>query len=221
MATVFESVRSQRSASLWTYSWRFVLHPRRTWKQLLAEPARLRCGSLAVLFVGIGYALTVCGIAASNGMPSAPWIAIPAADYFKWEAMFIAPVTLLCWVLAAGVMHLLSKAFHGRGTFDDTLALLGFAVALPTLISLIPDAARSALTSVGVLKRAMWEEAVSQVGTGDWLFLWSYMLAYLVGLLVLFPLSVAAAQQLRRWPAVIVGVTGAVVYQGVYLIFVR
>jgi hypothetical protein len=126
---------------------------------------------VAVLAVGVGYAVTVSGIALSNGRPSTPWLAIPPADYFKWEALFIAPVTLLCWVLAAGVMHLLSKLVHGRATFEDTLALLGFAVALPTLVSLIPDAIRAAMTAVGMLSRVAWERAVSEPGTPDWVLL--------------------------------------------------
>ena len=47
------------------------------------------------------------------------------------------------------------------------------------------------------------------------------MAAYVVGLLCLFPLAVGAAQGLRRWPAVAVGLAGAALYQGVYVIFVR
>ena len=47
------------------------------------------------------------------------------------------------------------------------------------------------------------------------------MLAYAVALLYLFTVSVATAQRLQRWPAVAVGVAGAVVYQAVYLIFIR
>jgi hypothetical protein len=121
---------------------------------LLADQGRLRYGFEAVLFVGVGYALTTAGIAQSGGTPSTPWLAIPQTDYFKWKAFFVAPVTLLCWVLAAGVMHLLSKLFQGRGTFDDMLALLGFAIALPTLVSLLPDFTRAVLTTVGVLSRA-------------------------------------------------------------------
>jgi hypothetical protein len=198
-----------------------VRHPRRAWAELLADLARLRYGFFAVLFVGVGYAVTIAGIALSDGRPATPWVAIPREDYFAWEALFVAPVTLLCWVLAAGVAHLLSRPFRGRGTFDDTLALLGFAVALPTLISLIPDFARAALTTVGVQDRQAWEDAVGRMGTADWWFLWSYMAAYMVGLLVLFPLAVATAQRLPRWPAVAVGFVGAVVYQGVYLIFIR
>src|SRR5690242_13010780 len=122
-----EGARSTR-----TYVCQFVRHPRRTWLELLADPARLRHGFLAVLCVGLGYALTAGGIAASEGTPSTPWLAIPPGDYFTWEALFVTPVTVLCWVLAGGTVHLVSKLCAGRGSFEDTLALLGFAVALPT-----------------------------------------------------------------------------------------
>jgi hypothetical protein len=210
-----------RASSTWTYLGRFLRHPRQTWAQLLADPHRLRFGFVAVLLVGLGYGITEGGIALSGGLPSTPWVAIPPVDYFKWEALFSAPVTVLSWILAAGVIHLLSKLFGGRGTFDDTLALLGFAVALPTLVSLIPDAVRAALTTAGVVNRPAWERAIAEPGSPDFLFLWAYMIAYLLGLLVLFPVAAATAQRLRRRPATVVGVCGAFVYQGVYLIFIR
>jgi hypothetical protein len=130
-------------------------------------------------------------------------------------------VTLLCWILAAGVTHLVSKCFHGTGTFEDTLALLGFAIALPTLVSLIPDLTRGVLAAAGVLNRQAWEQAVSRPGTADWFILWSYMLVYLSGLLCLFPLAVATAHRLHRWQALAVGISGAVLYQGVYVVFIR
>jgi hypothetical protein len=211
----------EQAVPFWAYFPRFVRHPRGTWTRLLADPARRRYGFFAVLLVGVGYAVTVGGIARSGGTPSTPWLAIPREDYFRWEALFVAPVTLLCWVLAAGVVQLLGRLLRGEGAFEDTLALLGFAVALPTLVALIPDALRAALTTLGLQDRRAWEAAVAQPGTADWLFLWTYMAAYAAGLLGLFPLAVAAVHRLRRWPAVAVGVAGAVAYQGVYLIFVR
>jgi hypothetical protein len=209
------------AASTWAYFAAFVRHPTRTWAQLLSDPARLRYGFLAVLTVGLGYAVTIAGIAWSGGTPSLPWLAIPPAEYFKWEVLFVAPVTVLCWVLAGGVMHLLSKPFGGRGTFDDTLASLGFAIALATFISLIPDAIRALLTSLGVINRAAWERAVYEPGTADFVFLWAYMIAYMLALLSLLPVSVVWSQRLQRWPAIVVGIAGAVVYQGVYFIFIR
>jgi hypothetical protein len=210
-----------RVSPFWAYFGRFVRHPRRTWARLLVDPARLRYAFFAVLLVGVGYAAAVGGIALSGGTPSTPWLAIPREDYFRWEALFIAPVTLLCWVLAAGVVQLLSRLLHGSGTFEDTLALLGFAIALPTLVTLIPDAIRAALTTLGLQDRRAWEAAVAEPGTADWWFLWASMAAYVVGLLCLFPLAVGASQGLRRWPAVAVGLAGAALYQGVYVIFVR
>jgi hypothetical protein len=190
-------------------------------RRLAEHPRRLRCGFFAVAGVGVGYAITVAGIALSGGTPSTPWLAIPASEYFKWEALFIAPVTLLCWVLAAGVVYLLGRAVGGVGTFEATLTQVGFAIATATLITLIPDAARAAMTSVGALSRADWEQAVASPGSPDFVFLWTDMLAYLVGLLVLFTLAAARAERLRGWRAASVGVTGALLYQGVYLIFIR
>jgi hypothetical protein len=188
---------------------------------VFSNPARLRQGFFAVLAVGVGYAFTVAGIAFSGGTPSTPWLAIPESEYFKWETLFIAPVTVLCWVLAGGVVHLLSKLCGGSGTFEGTLARLGFAVAVATLITLVPDAIRAAMTSGGLLSRAAWEQAISQPGTADFVFLWSSMIAYLVGLVWLFVLVTSRAERLRGWKAIVVGVVGALVYQGVYLIFVR
>jgi len=207
--------------STWAYFGCLVRHPRRTWADLLADPARLRYGFAAVVVVGVGYAITVAGIALSDGLPSTPWLTIPRSHYFTWEAFFIAPVTVLCWILAAGVAHLLCKLLHGSGTFDDTLALLGYAVAVPTLITLIPDAVHAVFTAMGWLSRAAWEQAVSEPGTPDFLFLWIDMLAYAAGLLWFFPLAVATAQRLHGWRAVVAGVAGALVYQGVYVIFIR
>jgi hypothetical protein len=210
-----------RSSSTSAYLVRFLRHPRQTWTDLLLDPYRLRYGFFAVLLVGIGYGITEGGIALSGGTPSPPWLAIPPADYFKWEALFSTPVTVACWLLAASVVYLLSKLFHGQGSFDDTAALLGFAIALATVISLIPDAARSVFTAAGVLNRAAWERAVAEPGTPDFLFLWAYMIAFVVALLSLFVVSIRAAQRLRGWPALVVGLLGAIVYQGVYFIFIR
>ena len=98
---------------------------------------------------------------------------------------------------------------------------LGFAIAIPTLLSLIPDAVRAVLTTFGFSSRTAWEQAVSTPGTPDFVFVWIEMIAYAVGLLCLFPVAVGAAERLSRWPAIGVGVAGAIAYQGVYLIFIR
>jgi hypothetical protein len=210
-----------RAASTWAYFAAFIRHPSRTCAQLLSDPARLRFGFFAVLTVGLGYTLTIAGIAWSGGIASPPWLVIPQAEYFKWEVLFVAPVTVLCWVLAGGVMHLLSKPFGGRGTFEDTLALLGFAIAFATFISLIPDAIHALLTSLGVLSRAAWEQAISQPGTPDFVFLWAELVGYMLALLCVFPVTVAWSQRLRSWQAIVVGIISALIYQGVYFIFIR
>jgi hypothetical protein len=44
---------------------------------------------------------------------------------------------------------------------------------------------------------------------------------YLVGIVMLFALAVAAAQRIRGWRAVFVGTAGAITFQAVYFIFIR
>src|SRR5690349_17037251 len=82
------------AGSTWAYFAAFIRHPVRTCAQLLNDPARLRFGFFAVLLVGLGYAVTVAGIAWSGGIASPPWLVIPRAEYFKWEVLFVAPVTV-------------------------------------------------------------------------------------------------------------------------------
>lgn len=57
--------------STWAYLAAFLRHPMRAWARLLVDPARLRHGFVAVLVVGLGYAVTA-GIAWSEGTPSTP-----------------------------------------------------------------------------------------------------------------------------------------------------
>ena len=71
------------------------------------------------------------------------------------------------------------------------------------------------------VQQSQSERAVATPGTPDFLFLWAYIIAYVLALLCLFPVAVATAHRLRRGPASVVGVLGAIVYAGVYLIFIR
>jgi hypothetical protein len=52
-----------------------------------------------------------------------------------------------------------------------------FAIALRRFFA-DPDATRALFTSVAMMNRAAWEEAVSESGTPDFVFLWADMIAY-------------------------------------------
>jgi len=107
----------------------------------------MRRGVLFLLGTGVAYALCLLVLAAGGDRPGdfAPWLRIGTESYFWWEAAFIAPVIVASGLLTAACMYLLGRAGGGTGTFDDTLARLGPAVAVCTAFTLVPDLVIGAL----------------------------------------------------------------------------
>jgi Yip1 domain len=212
---------SSQNTSFWNCLFSSVVAPRMTFERLMHNPRRLELGFKAVALVAAGYTISLALITWGGGQSRiAPWLAIPLESYFFWETFFIGIVTLGCWVLASGVVQLLCNLAGGKGSFEDTAALLGFAIAVPTLLPLLIDLIKEPLVIMGYVNILSWTNALST--PGFWMILMLiYIFVYLIGLGVLFPLTTMAAHGLRGWKAVGIGLVGAMVYQGVYFIFVR
>ena len=222
MALRRQTLKTKKPASMWHYLGLTLVAPRKSFAKLMQDSRRLRLGFEAVLFVALGYTVALILIASSPGRISkiAAWVTIPLEHYFFWEVFFIGAVTFGCWILASGVVYLLSRLVSGKGSYDDTLALLGFAVAVPTTFAFLHDSVTGFMTATGMMSAAAWERSITTPGVGLVLF-WAYMVIYLLGLLVLFPLATAAAQKLRGWHTLWLGWVGVAVYQGIYFIFIR
>ncbi len=212
---------ASQNTSFWNCLVSSVVAPRMTFERLKSNPLRLELGFKAVALVAVGYTVSLALITWGGGQSRiAPWLAIPLESYFFWETFFIGIVTLGCWVLALGVVQLLSKLAGGKGSFEDTAALLGFAIAVPTLLPLLIDPVKEPLVIMGYVNVLSWTNVLST--PGFWMVLMLiYIFGYLIGLGVLFPLATMAAHGLRGWKAVGIGLIGAMVYQGVFFIFVR
>jgi len=157
-----------------------------------------------------------------GGAPSAfkPWLAIPTEVYYRYNVWFLAPSMFGCWILAAGVAHLLSKPFGGRGTFEDTLSTLGFATLAATLASTLHDLPETFLGAIGVTDQASYEAQMSSA-TPAAVLLWTFYGLYALLFLLLYPKAVAASQRLRPAPAILVGLLAFIAYQGMFLVFNR
>jgi hypothetical protein len=209
-----------RRSPLW-YLALILRSPRRGLDALVDDPGHLRVGLTVVVLKAAVYT-AIIALLYLGGVPTMvpSWIAIPAENYYLWEIFFIGAVTIGCWILAAGVVHLLARAVGGGGTFERVLAASAFAVVIPSMATIIPDTMVGTLTTAGILDPLAW--AHTSVTPGAWrTVIWAYLALYLVALLVLFPLAAAAAHRIRGWRAIAVGLAGAVVYQGVYFIFIR
>jgi hypothetical protein len=150
----------------------------------------------------------------------APWLVLPPATYFWWESLFIAPVIVGAGILAAGVLQLGARAVGGRGSFEDTLGLLGWAIAASTLATLIPDLAIGVALCAGLVRPETWMDAITRP-TPVLALVWVYLLTYVALFLVTFPAVARAAHGLGRGRAIALGWTTFAVYQLLVYVFVR
>jgi hypothetical protein len=173
---------------------------------------------LAVAAVGYSVVAGVLALARARPMPD-PFLPIGPDVYFRWGALFYAPVIVVAWLLACGVVLLLSRT-EQRPDVSRVLAATAAAVGLGTAATLLPDLVTSPLRAAGVIDEQAWERSIQQHG-GWFVFTWCTLSAYLVVFLVAFPAAVRHGTGLRGWRSVVVGVAAFVVLQGFELVFIR
>jgi hypothetical protein len=211
----------EEAMTLWRYLWGTVVRPRHTFARLVADSASLAHGFKAVLLISALYTLTVIGLAIVKAEIMAPaWIPIPADEYYFWEIFFVMPVVLLGWILAAGVAHWLSSPFGGSGNFEGTLAVLAFAVAVPTFVTWVPETAGTILILAGAMTHGDWVEATSHPGFWQ-VFGLAYQLVAVAWYVFLFPIAIAQAQRLRWRQSVAVGIPTLAVFGLWMFTFIR
>lgn len=206
---------------LWRYHLDMLRRPRQAMELLLSDPRRLGLSFRAVGQVALLYAVAIFLIHLGDGVSLIPaWLALPEDELFLWESLFVGPVTIGCWLLSAAVVQVLARAAGGHGSFEDTLAALGLAVAVPTYISGVPDLLSGLARALGWVDPAAWADAIGRLSPES-IVLWTYMSLYLIVLVALFLRAVSAAHRLGPLVGVAVGIAGVVVYQGVYFVFIR
>jgi hypothetical protein len=177
---------------------------------------------MALAINAVLYTLVYVFLARSGGAPSSftPWLAIPTGVYYHYNQFFLAPSMVMCWILAAGAAQLVSRLFRGSGSFEDTLGVLGFAISIASLAAIAHDLPDSFLGVIGVLDQRWYETALNSPTIWRTV-LWICYGTALVWAPVLCAVGVAAAQRMRRGPAVLVGALAFLIYQGVFVIFNR
>jgi hypothetical protein len=124
------------------------------------------------------------------------------------------------WILASGVVQLLSRLFAGKGSFEYTASVFGFGIAIPIWAALLHDLVESFLGAVRVINQREYEIALNSPTPWRALLLVLYAI-YAVWYFVVFAKAVGAAQKVRRGPAIFLGALGFIIYQLVFFIFNR
>ena len=114
-------------------------NPLSTFNRLLSDKRRLSFGLYALLITSIVYTFVYVFLIAGGGQPFKPWLNIPPDSYYKYNVFFCAPSMFLGCILAAGVVHTLTRFFIRTGAFEDTLAVFGFGTSLASWATGIHD----------------------------------------------------------------------------------
>jgi|SRR5262245_16583978 len=109
---------------------------------------------------------------------------------------------------------------HGIGSFDDSVALVGPAVAVCTAVTLVSDLVIGALLNTGVMASDVWMRDITRPSLTLGL-VWAHLLGYVAAFLVGLPVVARNAHRLPWRYALPVGWATFAIYQGVLLVFVR
>lgn len=200
----------------------FFLRPGDTVDRILAEERKLRLGMLALLVPLVGYLIVYLGLSQSGAYPSklAPWLAIPAEQYYRYNIFLLPPSILAAWLLASAVVQLLGRLFAAKGSFEDTATVLAFAISAASWSLLPHDVAVALLGGFHVIDGRAHEHAMNAPTLARHV-LWFFMAIYMLAFPIYFTKALARAHRLRTGAAVFLGLTGFFIYQLVFLLFNR
>ncbi len=199
-----------------------IWRPGQMFSDLLTDPRRFRFGWYAILINMLLYTMVYVHLTIGGGAPSSftPWLAIPKESYYFFDMFILAPSMLICWVSAAGIVQLTSKLFGGSGRFEDTLSVLGFAIGIACLASLLHDFPDTFLGAIGVLDLREYEIMLNSPTIWRTILWLCYGTSFVL-FVVLFWKAVGIAQKIRSLPAFFVGLLGFMTYQTLFLVFNR
>jgi hypothetical protein len=199
-----------------------LCRPLRSVETLCADARRVRFGFYAMLVPVVGYTIVYVGLAESGAYPSAfaPFLALPAETYYRYNRFLLAPSILAAWILAAGVVQIVGRLVSARGSFEDTLSALGFAISIASF-SLLPHDLTVALLGAAHIIDGRAHEHAMNAPTLARNLLWFFMLVYLVAYPLYLARALRGAHRVSAGAGWLLGITGFVVYQAVFVIFNR
>lgn len=202
------------------YYWSTFTRPRATFEDLISDPHKLKFSYIAVLIPAILYTMVYVFLIFGGGHPFKPWLDIPLEVYYRYNVFFCAPSMFLGWILAAGLVQVLSHVISGKGSFEQALVVLGFGIGVASWATGLHDILTSFLGAIHVIDQRQYEIALNSPTIWRTL-LWIQMIIYLLWFIVLFSIGIKTVYKVRYWQAVVLGIIAFLTYQLFFLIFNR
>jgi hypothetical protein len=194
--------------------------PSSTFNELLSDSRKVRFGLYAVLIQALVYTMVYVFLILGGGEPFKPWLAIAPEVYYRYNVFFLAPSMLMGWILAAGVVQLLSRVFSGTGTFESTITVLGFGIGIASWTTGLHDLVTSFLGGIHIISQHDYEVALNSPSIWR-ILLWIQFALYLICFLLLFTIGIKLTHKVKARQAFFLAFTGFLCYQLFFLIFNR
>lgn len=199
-----------------------IYRPKASFENCLLNENYFSLGFIYILIPIIAYSLMYIFLTIGHGAPSVftPWLNIPKETYYSINRFLLAPSMFLCWITAGSVIQMLSHAFRGNGTFEQTMTVIALSISIAMWGGLIHDLPMSFFSAIGVID-ARQHEIDMNSPTIFRTLLWSCYSVYFVAFFILFPLSVRVVHKLSLAKSIFIGWIGFIFFQLIFLIFNR
>lgn len=196
--------------------------PKTTFDRFLEDKNNFRYGFLYILVPLVGYTAMYVFLTIGHGAPSVftPWLNIPKEDYYSVNRFLLAPGLLISWFLSAAVIQVVGRAFKGKGTFEETLAVTGLCISVSMWGTLLHDLVMSFLSAMKIIDARQHEIAMNSPSIWRTI-LWICMAVYLAAFLLLFSKGVKAVHKITGLAPVLIGIFGFIVFQVMFVLFNR
>lgn len=93
---------------------------------------------LLVLVYCLIYVVGTAWLASQHVQPFVePFIKVAKEHYYLVQTFYEAPLVFALWVMAAGILHLIGRAFGGQGRYETILVMSGWSLYAPWMV-LVP-----------------------------------------------------------------------------------
>ena len=190
-----------------------VIHPINTLKKFLIDENRLLYRFLTILLFGLFYTLGVilAYIFEHHPYGIAIILKIPPEKYYLYESLFLLPVTICTWILLAGLIQIISMPIKGKGSFEDTLALIGLPFYILIIFMFIPDMLVDFIIPKNIVQSFIFWKIINSIR----LYLASFWI------LIVHIIAVKEVQKLSNIKSVIVTVSSYILYMIINLTYIR
>ena len=200
-----------------------LYQPQRAMNDAAQTNSPISLGLRGVSVTAITYLLVYYFLAHNGGRPTvfAPWLAIPAEEYYGYNLWLHVPSLLLAWVSSAAFAQLAARAMGGTGSFETTMGTLGLGIGVASMTTGLHDVSTTFLGYVGILDQRAYEDALSTPGTPEHILIWTLMGLYLAAFELLFTCAILSTHGLGRGRSFVAATVGFVVYQLLFVLFNR